>query len=66
MEEEYAVWLSKVCKLSVELSLSVDCFCDESTKHIEHALLIMKSRLTLNSIPQKSGRTEKIKRKNHA
>lgn len=44
MEKNMQVWLSKVCKLSVELSLSVDCFCDESTKkHIEHALLIMKS-----------------------
>lgn len=44
MEKNMQVWLSKVCKLSTELSLSVNCFCDESTKkHIEHALLTMKS-----------------------
>ncbi|AMP97489.1 Sodium:proton antiporter [Pedobacter cryoconitis] len=47
MEKNMQVWLAKVCKLSVELSLSVDCFCDESTKkHIEHALLLMKSSVS--------------------
>ena len=40
------VWLAKVCKLSTELSLSVNCFCDQSTKqHIEHALKSIKSNV---------------------
>jgi len=32
MEKTMKVWLSKVCKLSEELSLGVTCFCDEATK----------------------------------
>ncbi|WP_367868335.1 cation:proton antiporter [Pedobacter sp. WC2423] len=52
MEKNMQVWLSKVCKLSVELSLPVNCFCDESTKkHIEHALLTMKSSINFNFDP---------------
>ncbi|MGY0037405.1 universal stress protein [Pedobacter sp. NJ-S-72] len=30
MEKNMMVWLAKVCKLSTELSLSVNCFCDQS------------------------------------
>jgi Kef-type K+ transport system membrane component KefB len=46
MEKNMKVWLAKVCKLSTELSLSVNCFCDQSTKeHIEHALKSIKSNV---------------------
>jgi Kef-type K+ transport system membrane component KefB len=46
MDKNMKVWLAKVCKLSTELSLSVNCFCDQSTKqHIEHALKSIKSNV---------------------
>ncbi|QNK63509.1 cation:proton antiporter [Pedobacter sp. PAMC26386] len=47
MEKDMKVWLAKVCKLSTELSLSVNCFCDASTRaHIEHALKTLKASVT--------------------
>ena len=43
------VWLSKVCKLSSELSLSVTCYCDEPTKqHIRQFLTASKSNVNFN------------------
>jgi len=47
MDKTMNVWLTKVCKLSTELSLNVNCFCDEATKsHIDHFLLATKSSVT--------------------
>lgn len=47
IEKNMNVWLSKVCKLSTELSLAVTCFCDADTKqHIEHLLKLAKSSVT--------------------
>jgi len=44
MEKTMNVWLSKVCKLSSELSLDVICYCDESTQiHIQHFLSLTKT-----------------------
>jgi len=49
MEKSMKVWLSKVCKLSSELSLSVTCYCDEPTKqHIRQYLKFSKSNVNFN------------------
>jgi Kef-type K+ transport system membrane component KefB len=46
MEKTMNVWLSKVCKLSSELSLDVTCYCDEPTQmHIEQFLSATKSNV---------------------
>lgn len=47
MEKTMTIWLSKVCKLSSELSLAVNCYCDEATAvHINHFLQTSKSNVT--------------------
>lgn len=39
LEKNMKTWLEKVCKLSSELSLEINCFCDATTQeHIEHFL----------------------------
>ncbi|SEA65746.1 cation:proton antiporter [Pedobacter hartonius] len=44
MEKTINVWLSKVCRLSSELSLTVTCYCDEPTQLlIEHFLSATRS-----------------------
>jgi Kef-type K+ transport system membrane component KefB len=43
MEKTISIWLAKVCKLSTELSLPVNCYCDaETSEHIDHFLKITK------------------------
>lgn len=43
-----SIWLSKVCKISAELSLPVICYCDEATKiHINQYLLHTKSSINI-------------------
>jgi len=43
-EKTMQVWLTKVCRLGGELSLGIDCYCDETTKSlIEHYLEQHKS-----------------------
>lgn len=52
IEKNMGVWLAKVCKLSSELSLAVNCFCDETTQlHIEHFLAVSKSSVTFRFSP---------------
>lgn len=52
IEKNMGVWLTKVCKLSSELSLAVNCFCDEATQlHIEHFLAASKSSATFRFSP---------------
>ena len=47
MEKNMTVWLAKVCKLSTELSLTVNCYCDEETKaDIAHFLKATKCSVT--------------------
>lgn len=47
MEKTMTVWLAKVCKLSSELSLTVNCYCDQATAvHINHSLQAAKSNIT--------------------
>jgi len=47
MEKTMGVWLAKVCKLSTELSLTVNCYCDEATSaHIDHFLKTTKCSVT--------------------
>jgi len=47
MEKNMTVWLAKVCKLSTELSLPVNCYCDEETKtDIEHFLKTTRCSVT--------------------
>lgn len=47
MEKNMTVWLAKVCKLSTELSLPVNCYCDEETQvDIEHFLTATKCSVT--------------------
>jgi len=49
MEKTMKVWLSKVCKISSELSLSVTCYCDEPTKqHLRQYLKASKSNVNFN------------------
>lgn len=46
MERAMTIWLTKICKISSELSLQVTCFCDEATKkQIQHFLQIAKSNV---------------------
>ncbi len=48
-EKTMRVWLSKVCKLSSELSLEVTCYCDEDTKaHINSFMAAAKSSVVFN------------------
>jgi Kef-type K+ transport system membrane component KefB len=43
MEKTMGVWLAKVCKLSTELSLAVNCYCDaETSQHINQFLKTTK------------------------
>lgn len=52
IEKNMGVWLTKVCKLSSELSLAVNCFCDEATQlDIEHFLAVSKSSVTFRFSP---------------
>lgn len=47
MDKTMNVWLAKVCKLSTELSLTVNCYCDNATKeHIEYFLKTTKCSVT--------------------
>jgi len=47
MEKNMAVWLAKVCKLSSELSLAINCYCDRETmEDIEQFLHATKSSVT--------------------
>jgi Kef-type K+ transport system membrane component KefB len=47
MEKNMAVWLAKVCKLSSELSLAINCYCDRETmEDIEQFLQATKSSVT--------------------
>ena len=48
MEKNMKIWLSKVCRLSSELSLRIHCFCDQDTQqHIQHALESLKTNVTI-------------------
>lgn len=47
-EKTMRVWLAKVCRLSSELSLQINCYCDEDTKsHINNFLKLTKSNITI-------------------
>lgn len=50
-EKTMLVWLSKVAKLSNELSLDVTCYCDEDTKrHVNNYLTMAKSNVIFNFV----------------
>lgn len=47
MENTMNIWLNKVGRISTELSLEVNCFCDQVTKmHIQHFLQTTKSNVS--------------------
>ena len=47
MENTMNIWLNKVGRISTELSLNVNCFCDQVTKmHIQHFLQTTKSTVS--------------------
>jgi Kef-type K+ transport system membrane component KefB len=52
IEKNMNTWLAKVCKLSTELSLEINCFCDASTQqHITHFLSVTKSNVSFKFNP---------------